>query len=400
MHIIITGHVFGFPNGYGASSRICNYALGLSALGAKVRVLCLKASELPGNNSLNHEASGEYHGVPFQYTTGQSVAAGSRLGSWRLNLRGLARARQALRRARRTAPVDAVMLYGTESLLYSVILRLCAWEVGARLVGEETEEPFLDVRPGWGRDLRRFIHNHFTLRLFDGFVVISRHLELRIQPFLSRRSPILRLPVLVDTERFATAGSGVQPQPGTVAYCGDLAHLQEVLCMLQAWVLIARVLPAARLRIIGGLFDPRIRGELKSQVAALGIETSVELAGALPRAELPQKLAEASVMALPRAAGLFSQAGMPNKLGEYLATGRPVVVTKTGDLGSYLEDKGSAYLVPPGDTVAFAEALRQALTYPEEAAKVGRRGQAVALEHLDMRRNCTRLLDFVRGIGK
>jgi glycosyltransferase involved in cell wall biosynthesis len=279
-------------------------------------------------------------------------------------------------------------------------MRLLAWEVEARLLGETTEEPFVNERPGGVRDLKKLVFDRFTLRLFTGFVVISRHLESRIQPFLSPRAPILRLPVLVDTPRFAREGSKMRLPLGTIGYCGHLSHTGEAEFLLKAWSLVASAFPSGRLKIIGEHPDPQVFAQLKSLVAILRVEASVEFMGAVTRAELPSILAQADVMALPRADGLFSRAGMPNKLGEYLATGRPVVVTSTGDIGSYLEDRVSAYLVPPGDTVAFAEALRYVLAHPQDAAEVGRRGQAVAQEHLDMRRNCARLLEFIAGIGR
>ena len=103
-------------------------------------------------------------------------------------------------------------------------------------------------------------------------------------------------------------------------------------------------------------------------------------------------------MLLPRAESLFSQAGLPNKLGEYLATGKPVVVTKTGDIGMYLRDRIDAFLVQPNDIQAFADTLRYVLNNPNEAAEVGLNGQKVAMEAFDTDRNCKRLIDFVKEV--
>ena len=65
----------------------------------------------------------------------------------------------------------------------------------------------------------------------------------------------------------------------------------------------------------------------------------------MPREELFERLRTARVLALPRPAGSFSQAGLPTKVAEYLASGRPVVVTAVGDLPLYLRDGVDAYLV-------------------------------------------------------
>jgi glycosyltransferase involved in cell wall biosynthesis len=305
-----------------------------------------------------------------------------------------------LRRAAREAPVDVVLLSGSESLVYGAALRLWAWEIGARLVAEETEEPFVYDRPGGWVEFKKAVYNSITLKLFDAFVVISTHLESRIRPLLRRRAPMLRLPVMVDTALFGAAAAASPRKPGTVAYCADLRRVDEVGSLLKIWSLVTRDLPSARLRIIGGEPNPQAAAELREIAASLGVKASVEFVGAVARAELPAALAESDAMVLPRASGLFSRAGMPIKLGEYLATGRPVVVTETGDIGRYLQDRVSAYLVPPGDEKAFAAALKQVLTHRQQADEVGRRGQAVAREHLDMTRNCARFIEFASGLRR
>ena len=53
----------------------------------------------------------------------------------------------------------------------------------------------------------------------------------------------------------------------------------------------------------------------------------------------------AGAFALPREDALFSRAGFATKLGEYLASGRPVIASATGDVELYLKDDVDAFLV-------------------------------------------------------
>lgn len=105
-------------------------------------------------------------------------------------------------------------------------------------------------------------------------------------------------------------------------------------------------------------------------------------------------------MALPRASGIFSTAGFPTKLSEYLATAKPVVVTDTGDISKYLQDGVNAFLVPPDDAAAFAQALRHVMSHPEVARTVGRRGREVALKHFDCHLHSARIIKFIQAIQK
>ena len=115
-------------------------------------------------------------------------------------------------------------------------------------------------------------------------------------------------------------------------------------------------------------------------------------AGDVKREELPALFATAEVFVLPRPPGVFSIAGLPNKLGEYLASGRPVVVNANGDIPRYLQDGVSAYLVDPADEAAFTARLRYVLEHRDEAAAVGARGREVAVREFDYRRHGARLV--------
>ena len=59
---------------------------------------------------------------------------------------------------------------------------------------------------------------------------------------------------------------------------------------------------------------------------------------------MPKYLCNAKLLALARPDSIQAQGGFPTKLGEYLATGRPVVVTKVGEIPDYLEDGVNAFL--------------------------------------------------------
>jgi glycosyltransferase involved in cell wall biosynthesis len=88
-------------------------------------------------------------------------------------------------------------------------------------------------------------------------------------------------------------------------------------------------------------------------------------------------------LARPRSPG--AEAGMPTKVAEYLASGVPTILTRTGEIDAFLENGVSAYLVPPDDVPAVATVLHKVLLNHEEAARVGRCGREVALQNFDYR---------------
>ena len=71
------------------------------------------------------------------------------------------------------------------------------------------------------------------------------------------------------------------------------------------------------------------------------------------------------------------------------------MVTRTGDIDTYLADGVNVYFTPPDDEAAFAERLRHVLGHPDEAAEVGRRGREAALEFFDFRASSRRIREFI-----
>jgi glycosyltransferase involved in cell wall biosynthesis len=99
----------------------------------------------------------------------------------------------------------------------------------------------------------------------------------------------------------------------------------------------------------------------------------------MDRENLPDMLGNAIMLVLARPESKQAEGGFPTKLGEYLATGKPVVVTGVGEIGDYLHDGENAYIAKPGDPRHFAEKMESVLNDYENALRIGARGQKLAL---------------------
>jgi glycosyltransferase involved in cell wall biosynthesis len=58
-----------------------------------------------------------------------------------------------------------------------------------------------------------------------------------------------------------------------------------------------------------------------------------------------------------------------------MASGRPVITTRTGGMVDMVEDGLSGILVPPGESRALAEAMRLLLADPRLRARLGAAGR-------------------------
>lgn len=398
LNIVIVGYVFGFPNGHGASARISQYARGLSEKGMKVTILCLKPTEPPDGPILNHTVNDEYQGASFEYTAGTTIFSKSRVIRYIQNIKGIIGAFRSVRSLSKDKPVHAILFYGTDSPFYTACLWIMAKMYGACFLGENTEAPYVYCRPSLRNSCKKVITFGLTHKLFDGFIVISTYLERTFRNSLKPRAPILRLPVLVNTDIFSLNYDFHDSSNKIIVYCGNLEVNGEIAAVLDIWSRIKHEFPDWKVRIIGDNSSPDVSIPLIRRVKELDIDASTEFTGLVPRNGLPDLLQSGDVMILPRSEGLFSQAGLPNKLGEYLATGKPVVITKTSDIEIYLRDRIDAFLVQPNDFHAFADTLRYVMNNPDEAKQVGLNGQAAAKKYFDTKYNCGRLIDFIQEV--
>ncbi len=386
MIVIVTRAGIGFPHGMAATARVHSYARGLKAAGKDVLVLCLSTSEpSPPQPAVNSAVRGTASGgIPFEYTCGSTIRSTS---FWRrrwTRVRGLLGATRRILQQRVAAPVEAILLY-SDSFLEAAIMHFVSRRVGAVCIVDVCEMPFHAEEAGPLWKLRRSVYNRTFFRWFDAAIAISGVLERHVIKYGSRKVAVVRAPVMVDTDAFAPSAQPAAAAPA-IMYCGLLNQEKDgVVSLMRAFSGLANDMPDVRLILVGDIYEGSRIPEYRAVAESLGVEARVVFVGRVRRSEVPEHLARASVLVLARPSSAQADAGMPTKAAEYLATGVPMVITRTGDIVEYLADGANAYLVPPDDVPALEMALRHVLLHPTEAQAVGRRGRDVALRYFDYR---------------
>lgn len=181
--------------------------------------------------------------------------------------------------------------------------------------------------------------------------------------------------VIARTEgtRVFTVPNGVNvhritPQPESpgapvVTFVGTLKPWHGVDVLLRAR---AQAHKDWKLRIIG---DGPMRAELDDLARSLDID--VDFRGAVAPDAILQHMAGTAIGVAPYPAmdTDSDQYFSPLKVYEYMAAGLPVVASRVGQLPEIMGE--SAYLVPPSDPEALAEALDALVANPVERARVG-----------------------------
>ena len=395
MIVILTGPGVGFPNGLASTVRVASLARSLKEQGSRVQLLCLGPSEVPSMGVRNLEARGNQDGVDFEYTCGRTTRGSTGLAQAWLVLKGLAVGAKRVREFDRREGVDALVVSSDKWIvipLFWLVARLC----GAAYICEQNEEPFYQAERSVAWRMISAIHTYTLYRLYDGAIVISAYLERYMRARMRPGARLLRIPILMDAHQFARGAEPGRIGGEYVAFCGTLNEVKDgVLTLAKAFAQICTEFPGLRLVLIGD--SPKVSQipRVRAFVRELGIADRVVFVGIVARRELPEYLDSATALVLARPSSRQANAGFPTKVGEYLATGRPVVVTRTGEIDTYLEDGVNVYFAAPDDASAFAGRLRHVLQHPEEAAIVGRRGREAACEFFDFRANGLRIREFI-----
>jgi len=137
--------------------------------------------------------------------------------------------------------------------------------------------------------------------------------------------------------------------------------LYNVPCVLRAFAIIQRRIPAARLIVIG---DGPERAHVHDTAHALGLR-NVQFVGAVPPREMGRWYDQADVYL--NASDIDN---MPNSIIESFACGLPVVTTRAGGIPYVVQHERNGLLVDLGDHEALAAAALRLLDDPALAQRL------------------------------
>jgi glycosyltransferase involved in cell wall biosynthesis len=156
----------------------------------------------------------------------------------------------------------------------------------------------------------------------------------------------------------------------------------------------ARLRFSFRLRIVG---EGPEAGRLRSMIAGSGLADRVTLCGAQTHEELPQEYRNAHLLVAPSILDHSGDRdGLPNVILEAMASGRPVVASAVGAIGSAVVHGETGRLVAPNDPIALAHTLEIFARWPALLHELGRRGRERVERDYEVGRCTDRLYHLLR----
>jgi len=200
----------------------------------------------------------------------------------------------------------------------------------------------------------------------------------------------------VDTDRFRPPSTGreVPPELGSlpsdcvvIGSVGRMEPVKDQLTLVKAFIQLLQIVPDGRQRLrLVHIGDGALRGAALSLLEDAGAKELAWLPGV--RDDVPALLRALDVFVLPSRAE-----GISNTVLEAMASGLPVVATDVGGNPELVTQGKTGVLVPPGNPLALADALRKYIDAPELMRQHGEAGYARVLADFSIGRMVRQYLD-------
>ena len=390
MAFVIFGDNFSFPEGNASTNRVYTYAKGLIENGVGVTVICFENEYVDDQEGIT-ESIRYYH--PFGQTQRSKYLI---IRRWQKFMKYF-KAITLLRKISKTEKIDTIMVY-TMRLSTHVFAWYLSNITGSKLVKECSEHPLIYYQKGRLKKIEGFFKLKIESRLCDGIFCISHFLIDFFKRNGVPQNKLFLIPSTVDPTRFSQNGESPFLHP-YIGYFGGLTFNRDnVDVLIKSFALLTNNHPDLNL-ILGGFCSEKELEQIKNLINDMNLSSKVTVLEYLSRTEIIRYIVHSEILVMVRAKDLETQASFPSKLTEYMATSKPVVTVKVGEIPDYLTDGVDSFLVEPGDTSELAEKLDYILNNYDFALKIALNGKKLTTTTFNYNFQAKRIIRFLETLN-
>ena len=174
---------------------------------------------------------------------------------------------------------------------------------------------------------------------------------------------IFIVPNLIEIERYAHISTWTKANirhPRRVGIVGYLKFVKGTDILIDAAKIVLEKYPDVQFEFAGTSENPNEENQYQLQISQYGIAQNIRFLGSLT--EIPTFLSTLDVAVLAS-----RSEGLPNAIMEYMAAGRPCVVTDVGGCGELIRHEQNGLLIPPENSSALAEGIIDLLEHADRA---------------------------------
>jgi glycosyltransferase involved in cell wall biosynthesis len=256
----------------------------------------------------------------------------------------------------------------------------------------------------WGklRKIRFDTSVRLAFRHFEGLSVITEKMKIDLQTEVSDFKKKVCVwsssvdPNLFDPRRVAD----VRDELGfndrfVIMYHGILSPNRGLQQAVEAIAIVRKSHPEIMFFLLGkGSAQPK----LEEQIRDLGLESHVFIHPPVPYESVPKYINSVQTGILPFPDLDWWNTSSPIKLYEYLAMGKPVIVTDIAAHRAVLGKIKCGFFVPNHEPVSIAHGINTAIENAFEITELGRIARTMVIKHFTWERQARKIKDYFQDL--
>lgn len=293
------------------------------------------------------------------------------------------------------------IIESTLFILYSKLTR-------KKLIFELTELPF-SVFGGTRKDFylkytskfKRYILIFFIYPFVDAFVVISENLRGFVSKSFRKKLFIEKIPIIVDYEYYQQdIGKELEFVHPNMLHTTVLNNEKEgIISILDAMAILKdKYNFIIHFYLTSKKGIPSLLKEINRKIIVHNLQDVIHFLGDISEDDLLFYQKNCDLIVINKPTNQQNMYNFSSKLGEYLALGKPLIITRVGEVTNYLEEKKNCFFIPENDSNAIAEKILFVLQKPEMVKEIELNNKSLAKNYFDYKINTQKLSKFIYKI--
>lgn len=372
-----------FPIGMAPTKRIKCFAKSLQLSKVECKVLVFSRVDSRTQKNGENESNGIYEGVPFVFI-GKDVKVKSRIVSKIRSLFSQVKLLAFFKKHLNSDDVVYAYVHDKYTFLMDIAIHI-VHNKGAKYVRELCELPF-----GKGKETKRAVANRKRILKkqfpqYDGVIAISSSLAGLAKEHVNNRCKVFILPILVEYDQYDLEDCSDRATVPYVFHSGSLTEQKDgILGMIEAFGMACKKLDFSIQFICTGSKEKSMFSkEIDELIKKYQLFDKLFFKGFIDNDTLRSYLKSASLVIINKYPTQQNEYCFSTKLGEYMAAGKPIIITNVGEATHWLTNRKDSIIVETNNLTVLSDAIVELFASESLRKELGNNARKTCLNSFD-----------------